>query len=348
MGKARYRGKAGGAAAAILISAAIAAGCVNNPGDTQGDLNKYSGPVRVKSLNDTGGDGTTSASIVPIERIQNTDYVALDDVATAIGFNDQWLENGNYGIGDRDARWVFRPGESDVRSGEETVRLPAPTVKRSNRLYAPVSGLPMLFGNVTSFRMTGNSLSFIPKPLASDVGADDRLAPFRDAVPTRGEGKLRAHSAGGIGGFDAQGANGGASDASAGGKHADLIEEAKKYLGVRYNFGAEPYEKSKTFDCSSFVQLLFGERGVQMPRTADEQGRMGTSVSRDALETGDLLFFSVPGRFKSDSTVGHVGIYMGNGSMIHSSPEPQDGVQITDINKPYWQRTFLFAKRVLP
>jgi hypothetical protein len=54
----------------------------------------------------------------------------------------------------------------------------------------------------------------------------------------------------------------------------------------------------------------------------------------------------VPGRFKTDKIVGHVGIYMGNNQMIHASPKPKDGVQITNINQPYWKKTFLSAKRL--
>jgi len=134
---------------------------------------------------------------------------------------------------------------------------------------------------------------------------------------------------------------------SSSGDHSDVIREAEKYLGVRYDFGAGDYKDSHTFDCSSFTQYIFDKFGVSLPRTAREQGELGSSVSRSNLKKGDLVFFSVPGRFKSDSTVGHVGIYMGNGKMINANSAPEDGVQITDINKPYWQNNFLFAKRIL-
>jgi len=59
-----------------------------------------------------------------------------------------------------------------------------------------------------------------------------------------------------------------------------------------------------------------------------------------------LMFYYVPGRFKSNKVVGHVGIYMGNQRMIHASPEPKNGVQISSIDKAYWKMTFLRAKRV--
>ncbi len=58
------------------------------------------------------------------------------------------------------------------------------------------------------------------------------------------------------------------------------------------------------------------------------------------------MFFYVPGRFKTNKTVGHVGIYIGNMQMLNASPKPKNGVQITNINKPYWKTTFLRAKRI--
>jgi cell wall-associated NlpC family hydrolase len=69
-------------------------------------------------------------------------------------------------------------------------------------------------------------------------------------------------------------------------------------------------------------------------------------VSRQSLRRGDLLFFYVPGRFKSNNVVGHVGIYIGNRQMIHAGTEPKNGVQIRSIDRDYWKRTFLSAKRV--
>jgi cell wall-associated NlpC family hydrolase len=131
-----------------------------------------------------------------------------------------------------------------------------------------------------------------------------------------------------------------------GSKYDTLIDDAKKYMGVRYDFGTGDYADTGTFDCSSFVQYLFAKFGVNLPRTAREQAQLGKAVPRDSLQVGDLLFFAVPGRFKNDNTVGHVGIYMGGGKMINSSPEPKDGVQICDVNSGYWLDNFLFAKRI--
>jgi cell wall-associated NlpC family hydrolase len=94
------------------------------------------------------------------------------------------------------------------------------------------------------------------------------------------------------------------------------------------------------------VQHVFAKQGVELPRLARNQAKRGTLVSRKNLRKGDLLFFYVPGRFRSNKIVGHVGIYIGNNKMIHSYPAPRNGVQIDSINKAYWKKTFLRAKRV--
>jgi cell wall-associated NlpC family hydrolase len=124
-----------------------------------------------------------------------------------------------------------------------------------------------------------------------------------------------------------------------------LVETANRYLGVKYLFGADPYPQSGKFDCSTFTQYVFGKYGISLPRTARAQARDGSSVSRKMLRKGDLMFYYVPGRFKSNKTIGHVGIYMGNNKMIHASPAPDNGVQISNINHEYWKKTFLQAKR---
>jgi Cell wall-associated hydrolases (invasion-associated proteins) len=356
-------------AALVLTMAAGASGCASNPGDTQGSLHKYSGPVKVKTLEQTRVEEQSSPSIVNVKTIQNTEYVALGDVARAMGFHAKWLNDGHYGIGDNDAAWKFKPGVSTVQKGDDKIELPAPTIQESNRLYVPVRGLQKLFGDVAAFRADSKTVSFYPvtdQILGKGIRSQ-AVNPREAAQSGLGDGGLGGGSLGGGGlSYGSSSANDGASsndgmsanDGNNAGIRAhsgsssqeadELISEAKKYLGVKYDFGAGEYSETGKFDCSSFVQLLYGKHGVSMPRVARDQAELGRTVSRDNLKKGDLMYFFVPGRFKSDETVGHVTIYMGDGNMIHASPKPEDGVQITPIDKPYWARTFLFAKRVLP
>jgi peptidoglycan endopeptidase LytE len=134
-----------------------------------------------------------------------------------------------------------------------------------------------------------------------------------------------------------------ASGVAAQNKADAIIATGKKYIGVPYKFGAKPEEAPRCFDCSSFVQYCFRQHGVSLPRDSRQQSSEGVRVSD--LKPGDLLFFKYPERY-SDGRVGHVGIYIGNGQMLHAIP--RTGVTITNYQKSgYWTRNFLFAKRVL-
>lgn len=129
-----------------------------------------------------------------------------------------------------------------------------------------------------------------------------------------------------------------------------IIETGRKYIGVPYVFGS-PSGYTKTFDCSTFTQYLYGLNGIKLPRVSRDQAKLGKYVEKENLQPGDLLFFYWPGRFESNKIVGHVGIYMGKGYMIHSAPDTPvttDGVQIMDLNdkeNPF-REFYLGAKRV--
>ena len=124
-----------------------------------------------------------------------------------------------------------------------------------------------------------------------------------------------------------------------------LVSFAKKYLGVPYEFGAEPYTQSKTFDCSSFTQHVFDQINKDLPRLARDQAKEGVEVTRDDLKPGDLIFFTVPDRFESNTIPGHVGIYIGEGKFIHTWGDP--GVQISNLDTGYWSNVILSMKRVV-
>lgn len=125
-----------------------------------------------------------------------------------------------------------------------------------------------------------------------------------------------------------------------------IITEAKKYIGAGYKYGATLAEAPKLFDCSSYTQLVFQNNGIQLPRVSRDQASKGVSVSSSNLQIGDLMFFTMKDTY-SDGRVAHVGIYMGNGSMIHASTSK--GVTITTnvLQNPYWSKNYLFSKRVI-
>ena len=104
-------------------------------------------------------------------------------------------------------------------------------------------------------------------------------------------------------------------------------------VGSPYVFGATgPY----AFDCSGFTSYVFRQAGVSIGRTTFAQYAGGTPVSD--LQPGDLVFFN------TYTTLGHVGIYLGNGMMVHSGNE-STGVEVASMGNPYWASTYAGAVR---
>ncbi|MEW6386077.1 MAG: C40 family peptidase [Thermodesulfobacteriota bacterium] len=122
-----------------------------------------------------------------------------------------------------------------------------------------------------------------------------------------------------------------------------IMTRARGYCGARYSRGASLANSSAT-DCSGFVQYIYHGFKMDLPRSSAEQAQVGKVVTRymdfSKLLPGDLLFFRRGGRH-----IGHAGIYLGEGKMIHASNH-RNGVTITDLREPYYQGTFVVAKRV--
>lgn len=120
-----------------------------------------------------------------------------------------------------------------------------------------------------------------------------------------------------------------------------IIKTGEKYLGTPYKFGSSS-KTTATFDCSSFVQRVFKENGIELPRSSRAQSKVGQTVSTSQLKKGDLLFFT---RKSTAPQVGHVAIYAGNGKILHTYGP--GGVRYDDFNKKWLQDSFVVAKRVL-
>jgi cell wall-associated NlpC family hydrolase len=123
-----------------------------------------------------------------------------------------------------------------------------------------------------------------------------------------------------------------------------VLATAKRYVGTHYRYGGE--SPASGFDCSGFVQYVFGKNGVELPRTSREQAAAGHSLTLglDALQPGDLLLFASTG-----SLIDHVAIYLGNNRMIHSSAGA-GGVVTDDLTGPrgqWYLKRHVASRRVL-
>ena len=112
-----------------------------------------------------------------------------------------------------------------------------------------------------------------------------------------------------------------------------VVGIAMRYLGVPYRWGgASP---STGFDCSGFIMYVYAQIGVSLPHFTGAQYQMGTPVSRDQLQPGDLVFFN---------GLGHAGIYVGGGSFIHA-PHTGDVVKISPMTG-WYASTYVGARRL--
>lgn len=112
-----------------------------------------------------------------------------------------------------------------------------------------------------------------------------------------------------------------------------LYQQHKAWHGTPYRIGGV---SRSGIDCSGFVQVTFRDLfGMDLPRTTDQQLRVGQPINRAQLQPGDLVFFR-NGR--------HVGIYLEDHKFLHASTTR--GVMISSLKNTYWSRNFWQAVKV--
>jgi hypothetical protein len=131
-----------------------------------------------------------------------------------------------------------------------------------------------------------------------------------------------------------------------------VVSMAPKYLDVPYKFGASVSNDAPvTFDCSSYTAYLYVQAGIPIPRVCDEQYNFGKEIPEEEALPGDLVFFKGNRLDIAEDKVGHVGVYMGDGEMMHAG-----GVSIgygrvvreKIVESRYYPTGFLGFRRLLP
>lgn len=125
-----------------------------------------------------------------------------------------------------------------------------------------------------------------------------------------------------------------------------IAKKALTKLGCDYIWGAghgQEYKdiKLKEFDCSGLVNWSFYQSGINIgDQTTKTLLKMGKSVNRNQLQAGDIILFNTTGE-----GVSHVGIYIGNGKMVHA-PTIGSQVKVAEMNTDYWNKRFVDCRRL--
>ncbi|UUD43825.1 MULTISPECIES: NlpC/P60 family protein [Bacillus] len=121
----------------------------------------------------------------------------------------------------------------------------------------------------------------------------------------------------------------------------DALDIGKQFIGLSYLWGGM---SSFGYDCSGFAYSMYKACGYLLPRDASEQAVQGTPVTSSHLEPGDLMFFA---NENGKGAVRHVGIYAGDGLMLHS-PKTGRQIELLSLSGTSYEREWAGARRYLP
>ena len=124
------------------------------------------------------------------------------------------------------------------------------------------------------------------------------------------------------------------------GKGNEVVEYAKKYLNYKYVAGGSSPETG--FDCSGFTTYVFKHFGISLSRSSKAQIYNGVAVEKSDLQPGDIVVFNN----NANTSIGHVGIYIGENKFIHAA-NSREGVVITSLASSYYSKRYVGARRVI-
>ena len=115
-----------------------------------------------------------------------------------------------------------------------------------------------------------------------------------------------------------------------------LVSTALAFRGIPYRYGGSD---PSGFDCSGFVQYVFAQHGLALPREVRDQYRVGDEIRLTEVKAGDLIFFETVSRGAS-----HVGLAIGGDQFVHA-PSSRGVVRVERFSASYWASRFVGARR---
>lgn len=125
-----------------------------------------------------------------------------------------------------------------------------------------------------------------------------------------------------------------------------LVQFAKMFEGTPYDYANT--DPMRGFDCSGFVQFVYGNFNIRVPRSSGQYQSFGKEIPLDQAEAGDILLFT--GSDAGNRTPGHLGIVISAEKplqFMHSATSNRRGIMISSLNEAYFQQRFIKVVRVL-
>ena len=117
-----------------------------------------------------------------------------------------------------------------------------------------------------------------------------------------------------------------------------IITYALSLQGVPYRYGKDSPEEG--FDCSGFVKHVYQKQGITLPRTVKDMALVLPQISKNAVHSGDLVYFNTNG-----NSFSHVGIYVNNDQFVHAPSRRTGKVLVSSLKNQYWQKHYIGARR---